>query len=202
MSSNTAVGICSNALLMVGAQTINSFDDAKSDRARLCVNLYPMVSRYVLSSHPWGCTRRRVILNPDVDTPLFDWAYQYTAPPDFLRMQSIGESGAEGEYVIETDDQGVRKILCNDAPLMLRYCWRNENVATWDDLLVTSVTQAMRQVLAYPITQSTSLEQLIDQAIAPILKQARMIDATNQPPETLGDFRLLNSRFSNRGPWG
>jgi hypothetical protein len=190
----TAISICSNALLMNGAQTISSLDDS-SDRARQCANLYPLVRDYVLSTHPWNCCITRVLLNPDVETPAWDWSLQYTLPTDFLRMVSIGDGGAEDDYRIEGG-----KLLTDATPVKLRYVFKNTNEATWTPLLVMAVTLAMRQVLAYPITQSTSLEQLIDQAIEPILRRARLVDSQDQPPETLGDFRLLTSRFARRDP--
>lgn len=195
----TDVSICSNALLMLGAQTINSLDDP-SDRARQCANLYPTVRDYVLSSHPWNCCTRRVILNPDTSAPAFDWTMQFTLPGDYLRMLSVGEAGIEAAYMIEDG-----KVLSNTSPLRLRYIYRNTNPAKWTPLLVHAVTMAMRQVLAYPITQSTSLEQLIDQVIEPILKRARSIDSQDEPPATLGDFRLLASRMgqsADTGPSG
>lgn len=186
------VSICSNALLMVGDSPINAFDGS-SDRVVLVSNLWETVRDYVLSSHPWNPCTKRVQLNPDVETPSFDFAMQYTLPADFLRMGSVGENGQEPDYRIESG-----KVLCDDTPLLLRYIWKNTNVATYTPLMVMALTMAMRQVVAYPITSSTSLEQLIDQAIAPMLKTARTIDAQDQPPETLGDFRLLGSRFSTR----
>lgn len=189
----SSVSICSNALLMNGAQTIASFDDS-SDRARQCANLYSTVRDYVLSSHPWNCCIKRLVLSPDTLTPAFDWTNQFTLPGDFLRILAVGEAGNESDYDIEDG-----KILTDVSVVNLRYIYRNDNEAKWTPLLVMAVTLAMRQVLAYPITQSTSLEQLIDQAIEPILKRARTIDAQDQPPETLGNFRLLNSRFSPRG---
>ena len=188
----TAVSICSNALLMNGAQTINALDDS-SDRARQCANLYPTVRDYVLSTHPWNCCIKRVTLSPDTDVPAFDWSAQFTLPSDFLRILATGDDGFEVEYMLEGG-----KVLMNQDVLHLRYVAQNTNESTWTPLLVMAVTMAMRQVLAYPITQSTSLEQLIDQAIEPLLKRARTIDAQDQPPQTLGDFRLLQSRFSNR----
>lgn len=202
MGTATAVSICSNALLMVGAQTINSLSDGTSDRQKIAGNLYPTIRDYVLSTHPWGCCRKRVSLAPDADlsgnliVPPYDWAMQYTLPSDFSRMLAVGEDGAEAPFVIESDASGAVKIFCDDNPLLLRYCFLNQNEGSWSALLVMSVTLAMRAVLAYPITSSTSLEQLIETAIEGTLKRARSIDGADQPPETLGDFRLLNSRFS------
>lgn len=186
----SAVSICSNALLMNGAQTISSFDDT-SERARQCSNLYPTVRDYVLASHPWNCCIKRVTLSPDTAPPDFDWTFQYTLPPDYTRTLQVGEYGNEDPYTIESG-----KLLTDAAVLKLRYVWNNTNEVTWTPLLVMAMTMAMRQVLAYPITQSTSLEQLIDSAIEPTLKRARAIDSLDQPPQTLGDFRLLASRFN------
>lgn len=202
MGSATSVSICSNALLMVGGQTINSLTDGTSDRQKLAVNLYPTVRDYVLSVHPWNCCRKRVSLSPDASAagalivPPYDWSLQYSLPSDFSRMLAVGEDGAEVPYVIESDATGAVKIFCDDNPLLLRYAYLNQNEGSWSALLVMSVTLAMRAILAYPITSSTSLEQLIETSIEGTLKRARAIDGADQMPETLGDFRLLNSRYS------
>lgn len=188
----SAVSICSNALLMNGAQTISSFTD-NTDRARQCSNLYPTVRDYVLSSHPWNCCSKRIQLNPDTDTPAFDWSFQFTLPDDFLRLISVGEAGYEDDFRIESG-----KVLMDNAVLNLRYVWKNYNEASYSGLLVMAITLSMRAVLAYPVSQNASLEQLITQTIQPILKQSRAIDSTEQPPETLGDFRLQTSRFTPR----
>ena len=190
--SVSAVSICSNALLMNGAQTISSFSD-NTERARQCANLYPTVRDYVLSSHPWNCCIKRVQLSPDSTSPAYDWVNQFTLPADFLRILAVGEAGGEDDYDIEDG-----KILTDAALLNLRYIYRNDNEVKWTGLLVMAVTLAMRSVLAFPITQSTSLEQLITTSIKPILQQARAIDAQDQPPETLGDFHLQTSRFTPR----
>ena len=177
---------------MLGANPISSFQD-NSPKATQCANLYPSVRDYVLGSHPWNFATKRVLLNPDSQAPAFDWSKQYTLPSDFVRILSVGESGSENEYRIENG-----KILTDAAPLKLRYVWLNTNEGTWTPTMVWAMTVSMRQVLAYPITQSTSLEQLIDQAIEPILKRARSVDSMDQPPEQLGDSRLLGSRFGRR----
>jgi len=194
--TTSAVSICSNASLMLNGGTISSFNDP-SERARQCSNLYPTVRDYVLSAHPWNCCIKRVQLSPDVETPAFDWAFQFTLPADFLRIMQVGELGSEPEYNIEFGDDGTKKLLMDDSVLLLRYCFANTNEATWTPLLVMAVTLAMRQVLAYPITASTSLEQLISQSIAPMIQKAQAIDSSDQPPQTLGDFRLLNSRYGS-----
>jgi hypothetical protein len=193
----TDVSICSNALLMVGAQTINSMDTGDfSDRQRICVNLYPTVRDYVLSVHPWNCCRKRILLNPDADVPAFGWTTQYTLPADFGRMLGMGDDDeVPFDYTIEDG-----KLLTNESGVLkLRYAYMNRNAGRWPPLLVHAATMAMRAVLAYPITQSTSLEQLVDQTLAPILQKARAIDSQDRPPQGFGDFPLLASRYVDSG---
>jgi hypothetical protein len=191
----TPVSICSNALLMLGAQPINAFTEA-TDRARAASNLWPAVRDYVLRRHPWNCAIKRVVLSPDTAAPEFDWAYQYTLPSDYLRMLSVGEAGAEAEFSIESG-----KLLCDDNPALLRYVWRNENTGSWDDMLVWGATVSMKAVLAYPITKSASMEQLVEAALKDVLRQARAVDGQDGTPETFGDSPLLAARMG-AGRWG
>lgn len=191
----TEVSICSNALLMLGAQPISDLSE-NSDRARLASNLFQPVRDYVLRRHPWNCAIKRVKLAPDVTTPVFDWAFQFTLPNDFMRALSVGEYGREAEYAIESG-----KLMCDENPARLRYVWRNTNPATWDDMLVWGLTMSMKAVFAYPITQSTSLEQLVEDALKDVLKQARAVDGQDGTPETVGDTPLIASRFGGGFAW-
>ena len=193
MSTATEVSICSNALLLLGAQTIADFDDG-SDRALLASNLYPSVRDGVLRMHPWNCCVRRVALPPDVVGPPFDWNFQFTLPPDYIRTLSVGEYGAEDSFKIEGG-----KLLSNTDPCLLRYVARNESPASWDDLLVRAVQLAMAAAMAYPITQSSALRDSMRQEFAQVLRMARSVDGQDETPEILGDSPLLQSRFSTSG---
>lgn len=191
----SVVSICSNASLMLGAKPINDLAEA-NDRTRLAANLFEPVRDYVLRRHPWNCATKRVVLAPDVATPAFDWAYQFTLPDDFMKLQSNGEDGCIVPHKLESG-----KLLCDDNPVYLVYTWKNTNPATWDAMLVWGMTMSMKAVMAYPITQSASLEQLVEAALKDVLKQARAVDGQDDPPETLGDTPLMNSRFGTGIGW-
>jgi hypothetical protein len=188
----TSVSIASNALLMLGAQPINDFNE-DSDRARLASNLYDPARDLLLRSHPWNCAIKRVVLSPDTDVPAFGYSYQFTLPGDWLRTLSVGDYGAEIDYRIEG-----RKILADDSVLYLRYIFRNDQESTWDTMLIDAMTKTMSATMAYAITQSTSKEELEFKKLEMALKQARAVDGQEDPPETLGDFRLLAARSSGR----
>lgn len=195
MSMATGVSICSNALLMLGAQTINDFaDQLNLDRAKLCANLYPTVRDDMLRSHPWNCAIKRVVLAPDAVAPAFGYTHSFELPADFMRVLEVGTNGSQIDYLVEG-----RTIQADTTVLELRYVFRNEVENTWDAHLVKLVTLAMAAALAYPVTQSSALQQSFEQKLEMTLKRARAVDGQEDPPQTLGDERLLRARFG--GGW-
>lgn len=195
MSVATGVSICSNALLMLGAQTINDFaDQLNLDRAKLCANLYPTVRDDMLRSHPWNCAIKRAVLAPDAVAPAFGYTHSFELPADFMRVLEVGTNGSQIDYLVEG-----RTIQADTTVLELRYVFRNEVENTWDAHLVKLVTLAMAAALAYPVTQSSALQQSFEQKLEMTLKRARAVDGQEDPPQTLGDERLLRARFG--GGW-
>jgi hypothetical protein len=193
--SVTPVSICSNALLMLGDNPIASFNET-GDRARLASNLWDSARDYVLRKHPWNCAIKRVILSPDVTAPAFDYAYQFTLPADWLRTLSVGYEGERPDYKLEASDTG-QKLLMQENVCRLRYVFRNETPTTWDASLVFVMTRVMRSLFAYPITQSGSMEQLIEQVLRESLREARAIDGSEDEPYAMDDNPLMDARRSN-----
>jgi hypothetical protein len=189
MGMATGVSICSNALLMLGAQTINSLDDP-TDRAKICSNLYPTVRDDLLRSHPWNCTLKRVLLAPDAVAPAFGYSAKFELPSDFLRVLEVSDNGMFIDYLVEG-----RSIHANSSSLQLRYVYRNEVENTWDANLVMLLTLAMAAAIAYPITQSASMQANMEQKLSMAKKVASSIDGQEDPPQTLGDERLYAARM-------
>lgn len=186
----TAVSICSNALLILGAQTINALDE-DNDRARLCSNLYSTVRDNMLRAHPWNCAIKRIQLAPDAERPAFGYSYKFTLPGDWLRTIEVEDNC---DFTIEG-----RSILSDAESINLRYVYRNAIESTWDAALVEVMTLAMAARMAYAITQSTSMEQSRMQELEFALRKARAVDGQEEPPQTFGDFPLLAGRFG--GGW-
>lgn len=193
----SVVSICSNASLLLGGEPINDLAE-DNDRTRLASNLFEPVRDFVLRRHPWNCAVKRVVLSPDViNVGLPDYANTFTLPDDFMKVLQVGEYQSEVDYRIESG-----KLLCDENPLYLRYVWKNTNPATWDGMLVWGMTMSMQAVMAYPITQSASMSQLVEVALRDVLKQARAVDGQDDPPETFGDSPLTQARFGSGFPSG
>lgn len=191
----SAISICSNALMMLGESPINSFADANNtnglDRARLCANFWPTVRDFVLRSHTWNCATKRVVLSPESEEPAYGYSSQFALPGDWLRNIEINNAAAEVvDHIVEDN-----KILMDGDTLRLRYVYRNEDPASWDPLLVNAAELAMSARLAYPITASTSKEELQEAKFEKALRYARGVDGQDESPGTLGNFAVLEARY-------
>jgi hypothetical protein len=186
------VSICSNALLLLGAQTINSLSES-NDRALLAANLYDSTRDDVLRSHPWNCATKRVILAPETTAPAFGYSAAFVLPSDWLRTMEVGEFGYELDYKTENG-----RILADATALPLRYVFRNDQEATWDAMLVKAMELRMAAEMAYAITSSASMADLMFNKLQQHMKQARAVDGMDDPPQELGDYPLLQARFGGR----
>lgn len=185
----SSVSICSNALQMLGAKPINSFED-RTDQARLCANLYASVRDDVLRAHPWNCATKRVILAPLAEAPAFDFLAQFSLPGDWLRTIQVGRKSEALPYRTEG-----RRLLANVTALPLVYCYRNEVEDTWDANLIHVVELAMAAKMAYAVTSSSSMRDSMRDEYARELKVAKAVDGQDDPPEEFDGGTFLESRF-------
>lgn len=185
----SAVSISSNALLMLGAKAINSFDD-RTDHARLCSNLYASVRDDVLRLHPWNCATKRVILAPLQDAPAFDFSAQFQLPGDWLRTIQVGRKDRPFEYRSEG-----QRLLADVTALPLVYIFRNEVEATWSTNLIHVMELAMAAKIAYAVTSSASVRDSMRDEYMREIKVAKAIDGQDDPPEEFSEGSLLQSRF-------
>jgi hypothetical protein len=189
MAATSEVQICSNALLLLGDETIASFTE-NSARARLCSNLWDTVRDGVLRSHPWNCALARVTLAPDVTTPAFDWAYSFTLPSDCLRVWTVGQDDSmPPEWEVENG-----KLLMDDAVAYVRYIQRLEDAARYDSLLRLALTSGMAAALAYPITKSATQQEAMHKLHAMHMRSARTADGMEGTGERGLDSLLIAVR--------
>lgn len=194
----SSVSICSNALLLLGDKPISSLDE-ENDRARLASNLYPMARDATLRMHPWNCAKKRVLMAPLSNPPAFGWGYQFQLPADWLRIVQVGNQmfGADEKMNFAVEGQ---VLLSNANSVPLIYIYKNYVEATWDGMLIEAMTIAMAAAMAYGITKSTSLQGTYEAKLQAFLKTTRAVNGQDNPPETLGDFPLLDARLTGSGP--
>ncbi|AOA57570.1 hypothetical protein [Acinetobacter larvae] len=173
----TRISVCNEALNLIGAKSILSFDD-QSENARRCAVLYDSTRRTLLRMHPWSCAKKRVQLSPVVTHPSFGYAHAFALPSDFERLVSAGTK----EFEIEN-----RHILANTNLINLIYVYDNDNEQTWDSLFRQCMIDYLASKLAKAITGSNAEGDSAWQRVQMMLKQARAINGQERPSQNFSD---------------
>lgn len=173
----TKVSICNEALNMIGAQSIISFDEA-TQNARRCATLYDQTRKAILRMHPWSCAKKRIQLAPVATYPSFGYANAFVLPKDFIRVIDTGTK----EFEVEN-----RHILANTNIINLIYVFDNTNEQTWDSLLTECMTYYMASKLAKATTGSNAEADSAWQRLQATLKQARAINGQERPSQSFSN---------------
>lgn len=185
MPATSEVQLCSNALGLLGASTISSFDDG-SAFATLCKNLWPTVRDAVLGSHPWKCVSKQATLTPEATNYSFDWSYSFVLPPQCLRVISIGqERDDDPEFEIMDG-----RVLTDEAVVYLRYVYQQADVTKYDAMLTMACTSGMAASLAYPVTKAQTVMDAMFKLHEFHLKRARTVNG-QQDTGQLSDGSVL-----------
>ena len=186
--TTTNVSICNEALSMIGAKSIISFDDA-TENARRCASIYDSTRKALLRMHPWSFAKKRVQLAPISTHPSFGYAHAFPLPNDFMRVYDAGEIN----YEIEG-----RHILADTSLINLVYVYDNDNEQTWDSLFTECMALYLVRKLAKPITGSQAEADSAWVQLQGMLKQARAINGQERPAQDFAsnyESTLLGVRY-------
>lgn len=186
--AQSAVDCCNSALQRLGATAIASFGD-DSREARQCVIAYDSNRRAELRKHRWNFASKRAVLAPDAEAPAFDYLYQFTIPPDCLRVVLPVDHTCD--WVLEG-----RKILTNnDTVLKLRYVADITDVTQWDSTFYDLVSISMSMDMCEMLTNSASKMGRLQDDYRVTLAEARRSNAFEQLPQSGPDDSLWTVRF-------
>ena len=144
----------------------------------------------VLRAHSWNCAIKRATLAADTETPVFEFAYQFTLPADCLRV-------LQAEYLDTIFRVEGRKIVSDESTINLIYVARIEDVNEYDTLLADTLATRLAAEIAYPVVASSSLAQNLLQAYKDKVSEARFVDATEGMPGSLDQVSDYGSIEAN-----
>ena len=163
----TKVDISNQALSLIGADSITSFDD-KTSIARRMKGLYDTSRKALLRFHPFNFATKRIKLSPLTHKPDFGYEYQYQLPNDLIRIISANTE----DYVLETD-----KLLTNDSAIELIYVFDNTNEETFDPLFTECLILYLASKAAKPITGSQGAGESFYIQAQDLIKQVKAVQA-------------------------
>lgn len=200
----TDVQICANALVRLGAQPIQSFDDG-TDIATFCDTIYDAKKKYLLSSYPWRFSMKFMQLSRDATAPTAQWDYQYTLPAD--RVQSgfpeVYTSDDTNATPIRSFDIVGNKLMTNEDEIWVKYQY-NVDETLWPEYFTELMVMVMKAELAQLVTDNTQLYQEIklevygtpsEGGFGGLVNIARSLDSRDNPTTYITDFSLVNARI-------
>ena len=189
----TEVSICSNALRRLGDDPITSLTE-DTERARLCNAFYGDTRDYVLRSHSWNFATTRATLPQLSTTPIYEYSYQYALPTDPYCLRVLSMEYNDYIYKIEHVAGIGRVLLSNEDTAKILYVARITDTTQFDSMFVDCLTAKLAAELAYPVTNSTTLQTQMEKLYMAKISEARAIDGQETfiddiVSDTFTDFR-------------
>jgi hypothetical protein len=201
-AGDSALSICSDALLMLGAKPISSFNEG-TDEASVCDALYPNIRDQALMVYPWSFTFKKVQLARLVTTPTNEYKYEYQMPSDRLGApRAVYDSASVGAHTVTNYRIMGTKLLTNEEKVYVDYQYpvTESEMPVWFVQLLKYLTAWH---ISIPITdqvdkaqywQSVAVGAPSENGRGGYMRTAMNIDGQNQPTNSIKDFSLIDVR--------
>ncbi len=202
-AGDTGITFCSDALLMLGAKAISSFNDG-TDESSVCDRLYPDIRDSTLMMYPWSFTFKKVQLSRLLTAPTSVWKYAYQLPGDRLgNPRAVFDTAAVGatprkEWEIQGD-----QLLCNLESVFIDYQYSVGEFAM-PQYFVQLLKYQVAWHIAEPITEQNdkagfwrrmALGEPGENGRGGYFRQATQIDGANNAVKVIDDYTLITARY-------
>jgi hypothetical protein len=183
------VGLCSRALIRIGAAPITSFNDGTAE-SEIAGALYAPVRDALLSSYAWGFAHAHASLTKLSQSPLADYQNAFALPNNYLRALSVGQAG-RSRGVPYRIAQG--QIHSDAESIILSYIFRpeEEEYPPYFDMVIIARLAAE---FCIPVTENTSRADALYRLADLEFARARQIDAQQDTPNRIESFTLTDIR--------
>lgn len=202
-AGDTGISICSDALIMLGAKAITSFNDG-TDESSVCDRLYPDIRDALLTQHVWSFTLKKVKLSRLVTTPNSAWQYEYQLPGDRLgNIRAVRQSASPLAPVQKDWEIQGDKLLTNLDTVYIDYQFQTPEYAM-PQYFAQLLKYHLAWHLAMPITEQTDKAQYwqsvaigtqSDNGRGGYFRTAVNIDSQGQAAQVIEDYSLIAARY-------
>jgi hypothetical protein len=199
------VEIFNMALQSIGAGIITSPTE-NSTEAIHCNLRYNTARRSLLNMHPWNFAIKRVKLNSDIETPEFNYAFQYTLPNDFLFLVNT-----DIDELSQYNNESVpnqNKVTSTDNLLAFKYQIEGFKITTNQSDLKIIYVSDVDDTSMFSATFTNLLSYYLAAHVAYAIKGDKndANEAMNLFETKLRDFKTLDSQqgtisFIKRSNW-
>lgn len=185
MQANSEVNVYNLALNAVGETANISSPTENSRRAEVCRLWYSLVRDQVLEAAPWpeATTMGRLAQVKargddawETGDPQPGYAYSYALPANCLRPQYLSDY-APFELTASNEN---KELHCNSLQPILRYTFRQDDVAFWSNNLLMAIVYGLAAHISQPLSGKTSMTNMLIQRSNDFILAAR-VNSANQP---------------------
>jgi hypothetical protein len=201
-AGDTGVSICSDALLLIGAKAISSFNDG-TDESSVCDRLYPDIRDSTLVMYPWSFGMKKVQLAQLITTPTTVWRYEYQLPGDKLaNPRAVYNSANSGSPVQKDWEIQGDKLLTNLTSVYIDYQFSVPEYA-----MPQYFVQLLKYMVAWHIAETVTEQQdkatkwqrvatgdISENGRGGYMRTAMQIDGQNNPVRIIEDYSLIAVR--------
>jgi hypothetical protein len=202
-AGDTKLSICSDALIMLGANPLSSFT-VGTDDAQVADRLYDDVRDTLLMQYAYSWSIKKVKLAQLVQTPINEWKYIYQLPGNLLgnpkAVFNVGAVGATTQRDFEIYGDGLNT---NYEQVWIDYQYRPEPFE-FPPYFVRLLKTALAAEFAEPVTdQITKADYFHSRAYGSpaenmrggLVRVAINIDGADRPAQTIQEFPISDVRF-------
>jgi len=200
------IDIASQALGLIRAETISSFDDGTNE-ANIAKLYYSDFVQDILTRYQWSFAIKKRLLN-QTTAPLNEWRNAHIIPAEALRVWSLFDSGAVGARPINNYDiqapGGGRVAMSNQETLYAEYTVYTSET-NWPGYFTQFAIYAFASLICVPVTDDDDLAQKMHSLAwgSPSTGEkggkfsvASSLDAQQRPPEIVNNSPFIEARFS------
>ena len=191
-SANSSIDIASRALVLIGANTITSFDSSSTE-ALVASNLYEDTIRASLSMARWRFATEQAVLSQLSDAPTGRFAIAHQLPSDLLILHAVTINDNRIEYTVYGD-----KVFSNSTSqdsLIADYTFRAEEI-NFPSYFTLAVEYSLASMFATSIARDDGLMKIMEEKARILMAQARNLDSQQQTTRKLTTSRFITDRRS------
>lgn len=169
--AQTAIDICSKALLLVGAEAIQSFED-ETKESKVCSTIYETVRDTLLTNRLWTFSLETQELAQLNETSLKDWKYVYALPKDVLRIKKLNGS---------KNFELMNGKLYSNMPIVKIDCQKAVDVDEMPPYFQTALISELASKLSMALMGDSNKYTVFANMAQRDLVNARLADSQNRP---------------------
>jgi len=190
--ANSAIDICSRALILIGAEPITSFNDNTTE-ALVAVNMYEDVAQASLCNTRWSFATEQAQLNRLTDEPTGRYDAAYQLPSNLLMLNAITVNDNKTKHRIYGD-----KVFTNTSAadeVIADYIYRADE-SDWPSFFTLAVEYALAAIFASSIARNEGLTQIMEIKANNLMAKARNLDSQQNTTQKLTTSRFITERLS------